>query len=222
MASPPREPGKKRTRHGRRKFNTRQKLIDSARAVFAEKGLDLARIDEITERADVGKGTFYYHFRTKEGIIREVIKAVLAELVAVIDERCSGASDVRDLLDRLIGAHISFFCNRWADFVLYFQGRTDLTLADGYEGIETPFLDYLSRVEELLGSVIKYRLPQQALRRIACAVAGFVSGYYSFAVIASQEEDVDMTFSSLRGAIVASLARFVQEAAPRPASDGAC
>lgn len=208
----PKEP-RSRPRLHRHAQATRQKLMNAARAVFAERGLDLGRIDEITERADVGKGTFYYHFRNKEELVAELIRETLAQLVKVIEEKCAGLTDLKSLLDALISAHISFFCNRWEDFVLYFQGRTDLTLQEGYQGIQTPFLDYLSRVEALVASVIKYRLPQPVLRRIGCAVAGFVPGYYSFAVI-SQDEDIDETFRSLRGAIVASLARFIQEAIP--------
>ena len=210
---------RKRSRQERRLKATRQKLLDAARSVFAEKGLDLTRIDDITERADVGKGTFYYHFKGREGLIRELIQNMLNELVARIDTECDGITELRALLDALIKAHIAFFSNRWEDFVLYFQSRSDLTLEQGYQGIETPFLDYLERMEQLLGSVIKRRLPPAALRRITCAVAGFVSGYYSFAAIASQEEDVDATFRSLRGAVVASLARFVQEAVPSMESD---
>lgn len=193
---------------------TRQKLLNAARAVFAERGLDLARIDEITDRADVGKGTFYHHFKSKDALILELIKGMLGELVGVIEVRCKDAKDLTSFLDSLIEAHIDFFCRRWEDFVLYFQGRSDLTLQVSYSGIEPPFLAYLERVEVLLASVLKYRLPQPVLRRLACAVAGFVSGYYSFAVIASQDEDIDKTFASLRGAMVESLARFIQEAAP--------
>ena len=210
----------KRSRQQRRTRATRQKLLDAARAVFAEKGLDLARIDEITDRADVGKGTFYYHFKSgKEELIRHLIKGVLGELEALIDQKCSGISDLAELLDTLIGTHIEFFCNRWEDFVLYFQGRNELTLEFGYTGIETPFIDYIERIEALLASV-QYRLPKLMLRRIACAVAGFVSGYYSFAVIASQGEDIDETFRSLRGAMVASLTRFIRETAPSGGTSG--
>lgn len=205
---------RKRSRQQRRTNVTRQKLLDAARAVFAERGMDLTRIDEITERADVGKGTFYYHFKSKEGLIKELIKSVLGELANAIDEKCSGISDLTNLLDTIIAVHIEFFSNRWEDFVLYFQGRTDLTLQEGYSGIETPFIDYLQRIEGLLGSVIKYHLPKPVLTRIACAVAGLVSGYYSFAVIASEGGEIDETFRSLRGAMVASLARFIKEAAP--------
>jgi AcrR family transcriptional regulator len=204
----------KRTRQQRRTKVTRQRLMDAARQVFAEKGLDLTTIDEITERADVGKGTFYYHFKSKERLIRELIKAMLGELGSTIDKKCSGVEDLPDLLDSLIGAHIEFFSNRWEDFVLFFQGRADLTLQEGYQGLETPFIDYLEYMEELVDSAIKYRLSKPVLRRIGCAVAGFVSGYYSFAVIASEGEDVDATLRSLRGALVGSLARFIKEAAP--------
>jgi len=59
----------KKTRQQLRVSRTRQKLLDAASNLFAEKGLDLTTIDDITERADVGKGTFYYHFKNKEGLI---------------------------------------------------------------------------------------------------------------------------------------------------------
>lgn len=202
-------------RQQRRAGITRQKLLEAARSVFAEKGLDSATIADITERADVGKGTYYYHFRDKNGVITELIKSVLGELVAAIEMKCSHIGDVSELMDTIIGTHIEFFSNRWEDFMLYFQGRGDIHLEQGYEGIETPFLDYLESMEDLIESVIQGQISRQVLRRIACAAAGFVSGYYSFSVIASEDEDVDKTLRSLRGALVSSLTRFISEALPQ-------
>ena len=212
LASPAARGKRPRSRQQRRTQRTVLKLLNAARTVFAEKGLDLARIDEITERADVGKGTFYYHFSSKEDVIGELIAGLLGELVAAIEDRCAGISNLRDLLDTMIGVHIEFFSSRWEDFVLYFHGRAELTLQDTYEGLETPFLQYLEHIEGLLGPVIRHQVPKPALRRLACAVAGFVSGYYSFAVISSQDEDIDDAFRSLRGAMASSLARFITEA----------
>ncbi len=204
----------KPSRHTRRAQATRNKLLNAARLLFAEKGFNLTSIDDITRRADVGKGTFYYHFSNWDEIIEALVTRMLDELLAVIEENCQGISDTKGILDALIGAHIKFFSNRWEDFVLFFQSRTELTLDQSYEGIETPFVEYLKRVEELLAPTIKRPLPQPILQRIACAVVGFVSGYYAFASIVSQEDDIDSTFRSLRGAMVESLARFVQEATP--------
>jgi len=219
---PPRKKKRKPTRQQRRVSATRQKLLEAARNMFAEKGLDATTIADITERADVGKGTFYYHFNDKEGVIAQLMKDLLGELVAVLEDRCEGIVDLQELLDKMIGVHIEFFSTRWEDFTLYFQGRGDLHLKEGYAGIETPFLRYLEAVEHLIDDVIGYRLPKTVLRRIACAATGFVSGYYSFAVIASEDEDVDKTLRSLRGALVAGLARFISESLPSrlPAATG--
>jgi len=206
----------RQTRRQLRAQKTRKRLLAAARQVFAQRGMDMTRIDEITEAADVGKGTFYNYFHSKEDLINELIRQVLDELSAVIDRRCRGISDLKGLLDALIGAHIEFFCSRWEDFVLYFQCRTDLILSAGYAGIDMPFLKYLARIQDLLRPVLSYSLPDTTVRRAACALAGFVSGYYSFAVLASEGEDVDAVFGSLRGAFVASFARFVQETAPGP------
>jgi AcrR family transcriptional regulator len=203
---------KKKTRQQRRVGRTRQKLLEAASCLFAEKGLDLTTIDDITERADVGKGTFYYHFKNKEGLLKVLINEMLGELIETINQRAEGITDLSELLDTLIGVHIEFFSGRWEDFVLYYQGRADLKLTEGYSVLEEPFLNYLATIEILLGSVIKHRLPKPVSRRIACATAGFVSGYYSFAVITAEDEAVDATFRSLRGALVASLTKFISEA----------
>ena len=206
------------TRQQRRVSATRKKLLDAARMVFAEKGMDSTTIADITERAEVGKGTFYYHFKDKEGVIGALMKGLIGELAAAIEQKCSEIEDLSELLDTMIGVHIEFFSNRWEDFVLFFQGRGDLYLKESYRGIETPFIDYLETMENLIDSVIRYRIPKHILRRVACAAAGFVSGYYSFAVILSEDKDVDKTFRSLRGALVASLTRFISEALPAAAS----
>ncbi len=202
------------TRQQRRLSATRQKLLEAARSEFAEKGLDSTTISNITERADVGKGTFYYHFKDKEGVIAALIKSIMGELSAAIEDRCAEIFDLPELLDTMIGVHIEFFSNRWEDFVLYFQGRGDLYLKESYHGIETPFINYLETMEDLIESAIHGQISRQALRRIACAAAGFVSGYYSFALIASEDEDVDKTLRSLRGALVSSLTRFISDSLP--------
>jgi len=203
-----------RTRRERRSSATRQRLLAAARAVFAEKGLDLATIGDITERADVGKGTFYHYFPSRDKLIRQLVRGMLGELIAALRQACQGKSDLNSLLDTLIQVHINFFSARWEDFVLFFQGRADLALEQSYDGIETPFLEYLETIEGLVDGVVRYHLPKTLLRRIACAVAGLVSGYYSFASISPRGEDIDEVFRSLRGAMVVSLARFIKEAIP--------
>ena len=59
------------TARGRR---TRQKVLDSAEAVFGEKGYDRASIVEITQRAGVAQGTFYVYFPDKKSVFTELVR----------------------------------------------------------------------------------------------------------------------------------------------------
>ncbi len=207
-------PRRKQSRQQRRYDRTGNKIIDAARSIFAEKGLAAATVDDITERADIGRGSFYYHFSNKEELIREIIGEILKELTVQMESNSRKQKDLGLMLDAMINTHIDFFSSRWEDFVLYYQGRADLTLEQTFEGLETPFMDYLSSIENLVDSAVPQPISKPKLRRLACAIAGFIAGYYSFASIATENEDIDKSFMSLRYAFVASLSRFVKEALP--------
>lgn len=47
----------------------REELMDAAQALFLEKGFSAASVDEIVKVADVAKGTFYLHFKTKDDVL---------------------------------------------------------------------------------------------------------------------------------------------------------
>jgi AcrR family transcriptional regulator len=203
----------RKSRQQRRYEKTREKLLTAARAVFSEKGL-AASVDEITERADVARGSLYYHFKSKERLIRLLVDGILSELTERMNAGCSGEKGLESMLDGIIQTHIGFFSNRWEDFVLYYQGRADLTLDESYNGLEKPFLRYAKSIEKLIDGSIPEPISDTRLRRIANAIAGLVSGYYSFASIASSGQDIDKEFRSLRKAFVTSLARFARDAVP--------
>lgn len=74
--------GDKTNRLTRTRLRTRSKLIVAARSVMGRKGYDAATINDITEEADVGFGSFYNHFQSKEEIARAVF-AERAEQLAV-------------------------------------------------------------------------------------------------------------------------------------------
>ena len=52
----------------------RERIVAAARTAFAEYGLD-AQMDEIARRADVGVGTLYRHFPTKDALVRALVVA---------------------------------------------------------------------------------------------------------------------------------------------------
>ncbi len=61
-------------RRERKKEETRRRITHAALALFHEKGFEATTVDEITERADVAKGTFFNYFPKKESVL-EVLSA---------------------------------------------------------------------------------------------------------------------------------------------------
>jgi AcrR family transcriptional regulator len=59
----------------------RERVLDVARAAFAADGLSVP-LDEIARRADVGPGTLYRHFPTKEALVEAVVQDRLTRLAS--------------------------------------------------------------------------------------------------------------------------------------------
>jgi AcrR family transcriptional regulator len=54
-----------------------RQILDAAFAVFAERGLAAARLDDIARRAGLSKGTIYLYFANKEELFREVVRSTV-------------------------------------------------------------------------------------------------------------------------------------------------
>ncbi len=81
------------SRLDRRKARTRLALIDAAARLIAEGRGDRASIQEITEAADIGFGSFYNHFDSKDQLFATASGEVLERWGQMIDRACAGISD---------------------------------------------------------------------------------------------------------------------------------
>ena len=86
------------TRLDRRKARTRQALIDAAVRLIADGRGDRASIQEITDAADIGFGSFYNHFNSKEELFRTASEEVLERWGQMIDRACASIEDPAEVL----------------------------------------------------------------------------------------------------------------------------
>jgi len=73
------------TKPDRRISRTRRQLRDALMALILEKGYDAVTIEDITERADLGRTTFYLHYRDKEELLLESLDAIAEDLKSQVD-----------------------------------------------------------------------------------------------------------------------------------------
>ena len=105
------EPGEARGRLTRAeaKARTRQRLLDSAARIFAQKGFGGASLEEIAESAGYSTGAMYANFGNKEQLFMEVVAAHRSQAAArradevaqILDEALASDADPFDALSRM-------------------------------------------------------------------------------------------------------------------------
>ena len=91
-------------RRARRKAELRQRILSAAFELFARQGFFATTVEQITEAADVAKGTFFNYFPTKEHVLGGFGDMQLARIEAAVAEARLGRRPAREILHRLIHA----------------------------------------------------------------------------------------------------------------------
>jgi AcrR family transcriptional regulator len=86
---------------------TRRALIDAATVIFAAKGYEAGSVRQITEHAKANQAAINYHFGSKDGLYREVLRNALHAFdeFSVIDEHALPGMDREEAIRLYIGQH---------------------------------------------------------------------------------------------------------------------
>ena len=92
---------KKHSQPAKRKPRTdalrnRERILDVAKGAFTRRGAD-ASLDDIAKQADVGAGTLYRHFPTRDALIEAVYRSEVEKLAAAADGFADAMSPVEAL-----------------------------------------------------------------------------------------------------------------------------
>jgi len=85
-------------RRERRTAETRVRLFRSAMRLFAQRGFQNVTVEDITEAADVGKGTFFNYFESKEQVLSVMGEIQLGKVRDVLARAEAGKQPIRTVL----------------------------------------------------------------------------------------------------------------------------
>ncbi|MHB8892934.1 MAG: TetR/AcrR family transcriptional regulator [Candidatus Limnocylindrales bacterium] len=92
-----------------RREATRQRVLDAAREVFAERGVIGGTVEDICERAGFTRGAFYSNFTDKDDVLAAVIEREHARLLehldaslALVDREVAEATDLGAALSSIV------------------------------------------------------------------------------------------------------------------------
>src|SRR5215831_14727131 len=170
------------SRRERRKSATREALIKAAQDVIATKGVYFAVIEEITERADVAKGSFYQYFRNRDELLDVLLTRRLDELrmrIEATPPRETFAACVRTLVHH----HLDYLLHHEDFLVFLHQIRGLITMnKEEIPAVRDTYRRYLGFLVEWLRAHGAQPpgdgpTPEEGVCALLGLLAGFLSHY---------------------------------------------
>ncbi|HVA77898.1 MAG TPA: TetR/AcrR family transcriptional regulator [Candidatus Binataceae bacterium] len=180
-------PEQPQNRFDRRREKTRVDLLEAAERVIARKGYHNTRIADIATEADVGLGTFYLHFKTKNEIFIELIANGAQSLREQLTAAKAGVESPVEKLRITIGTILDAAEQNPEGFRIVF-------------GHSPAFLDLAVRVHETFINDLRDEL-QPAIGARADVVANLTIGMLSQAISWLLERG-DMPMAELKEAAI--------------------
>ena len=156
--------------------NTREKILTAALEVFSAKGFHGTTVDEVAERAELGKGTVYRHFHSKKGLFSELIRLKVNELESTVSGAIDPKADVLEIIETYLRTYFAFFDRNRDLYKVLIQEQSDF-------GAEVKALyigNILKRVPLLKRKILlaarKGHLKQMDFHTVFYGVMGFIDG----------------------------------------------
>jgi AcrR family transcriptional regulator len=146
MSSPP-------TRRAQQKQATRGRLFDVAMRLFEHRGYDAVNIDDIVRASKVARGTFYFHFPSKEDILYEAVRRGEEEIV----QRMAAVSADQPFRE-VLAATCDGFAATWGQ-------RRELLVEAGVVGLKRTISTARARAEEPLRLALLGHVERAARKR---------------------------------------------------------
>jgi AcrR family transcriptional regulator len=182
----------KSTRATRRRAQSFKSLVRAGLAVIAKHGVYETTVEHITEAADVGKGTFYAHFPSKEALLYYLVRNGFDEMIAAGRKESPAGRTPAERLAALIRAQLDVLGRRRDLIILMHQVRGLLILEPrARQHLRREFQRYIEFLTEEFRQVLRIpHLKNAEARDLACAVAGFISGTLSFELLVRSHRGV--------------------------------
>ena len=180
---------------------TRERLLDVAADVFADKGYHGTAVDEIVRLSNSSKGAFYFHFPHKQGIFSALLAHLVDRLIGRIETRLAMAPDPIARLDLALSIVVDAFGQRRR------LARLLLVEAVGLEerlvGIHARFITVIAH--HLDDAVRHGAIPHQDTELAATAWMGALNEVVLRWLYTEKPHPLEDTLPSLRGLLLRSV-----------------
>ena len=171
---------KKEDGQEQRSEKSRARILNSATKIFAEKGLEGSRVDEIAEDADINKRMLYHYYENKENLYVEVLRYNYDKIYTVSKNAFNLADDPKENVARAIRAYFYFLAENEA-----FVRLTSWEALNRGRFVGKVIPQFFDLVELEFGDIIKdgikrkFIRPDTDIRQVLLSVQALCLAYFN-------------------------------------------
>jgi len=130
------------------KITTREKIVEAARNLFAEKGFDRTTTAEIARKAGISEGTIYRHFKSKKELLMECVIPVLQKIIDLTEDYYPRENNLRALTIDLLEMRLQLFREHHQTFRIIFRELMSST------EMVSHYMDFILSQEKKLSEIM--------------------------------------------------------------------
>ena len=137
------------------------RILAAAAVEFAERGFGGARVDRIARRARVNKAMLYYHFHSKQGLYRVLLRRTFTAAAERMQAIAASGGSPRDKVDRVI-AGVADMIREHA----FFPAIMLREVAEGGAHLDRDTLLTLAAIPRAVGGIVRQGVEHGAFRDV--------------------------------------------------------
>jgi len=171
-------------RREKEKDNRKKLILKSARALFFKKGFNNVTVDEIAKASELGKGSIYLYFNSKEEIYAQILLKDIDNFnqhIAVLFEE---KKTVDNLLLEFSCLYVDFFLNEPELFRILMTYMLQATKVNLTEELNSQILTANAKVIDVIGKIFQEAASKEfsadiSLKQNRNAIWGLLNGVIS-------------------------------------------
>jgi AcrR family transcriptional regulator len=190
------------------KDSRRKLILKSARALFFKKGFHKVTVDEIAKIAELGKGSIYLYFNSKEEIYAQILLNDIENLYQLVSPVFEKRGSTMDLLEEFSRIYVDFFLNEGELFrilIAYMVHPDQMNLT---KELNSKILEANARSVSIIGKILEKGVssgelsPQINIRQTQNGLWGLLNGIISlFIFFGDKDRRKDKINATIRSAL---------------------
>jgi AcrR family transcriptional regulator len=194
-------------RRGKEKDSRKKLILKSARTLFFKKGFNNVTVDEIAKSSELGKGSIYLYFNSKEEIYAQILLNDIDNFNQHVSVLFDEKKSVDDLLFEFSCIYVDFFLNEPELFRILMTYMLQPTKINLTEELNSQILTANARVIDVIGKIFQEAASKEFsadinLKQNRNAIWGLLNGIISLYIfLGAQEKRRERIHSTIKLAL---------------------